>query len=70
MTEPANRPNRMRFAGAGIELAGAVLVLALIGHGIDRYLNPTRPWGLLLGGLIGFAIGMGNLFRLAKKLNQ
>lgn len=60
----------MRFAGAGIELAGAVLVLALIGHGIDRYLDSSRPWGLLIGGLIGFSIGMGNLFRLASKFNQ
>lgn len=60
----------MRFAGAGIELAGAVLVLALIGHLIDRYIEPTRPWGLLIGGILGFAIGMANLFRLAKKLNQ
>ena len=60
----------MRFAGAGIELAGAVLVLALVGHLVDRYAGFSRPWGLLSGGLIGFTLGMGNLFRLAKKLNR
>lgn len=70
VSEPADRPNRMRFAGVGLELAGAVLVLALIGSVVDRYTGTSRPWGLLVGGMIGFIFGMGKLFRLARKYNR
>lgn len=70
VSTPADRPSRMRFAGAGIELAVAVLVLALIGSFVDRYTGTARPWGLLVGGALGFTVGMGKLFRLARKYNR
>jgi len=57
----------MRFAGMGVELAGAFLVGALLGHACDRFLlTAERPWGLLIGGLLGFAAGMARLVQLAR----
>lgn len=65
------RPTVMRFAGAGIELAGACLAGGLLGYVVDRFvLQGDEQWGFLVGGLLGFAIGMTNLIRLAMKFNQ
>ncbi|MEX0824516.1 MAG: AtpZ/AtpI family protein [Pirellulaceae bacterium] len=65
------RPTVMRFAGAGIELAGACLAGGLIGYIVDRFLlQAAEQWGFLIGGLLGFALGMANLIRLAMKFNR
>jgi F0F1-type ATP synthase assembly protein I len=57
----------MRFAGMGVELAGAFLVGALLGHAVDRFLlTAERPWGMLVGGLLGFTAGMARLIQLAR----
>jgi ATP synthase protein I len=45
------------------ELVAAVGVGALIGYGIDRWLE-TRPWCLIVFTLLGFAAGMLNIFRI------
>jgi F0F1-type ATP synthase assembly protein I len=58
------------MVGIGMELAGSVLVLAAIGYGVDRYVGNQRPWGVVVGALIGFAFGMFNLFRLVAKINK
>ena len=54
-----------RMAGAAGEFAGAVAVGALIGFGVDRWLD-TMPWGIIVGTLLGFALGLFALVRLAK----
>ena len=49
-------------AGAGYTLIGAILLLGAIGYGIDAWLG-TRPWGLLIGLVLGVVVGM---YELAK----
>ena len=49
--------NNYRMLHLGTELAGATVVLALIGWFIDdRY--GTEPYGAMIGGSIGFIGGM------------
>ena len=65
------RPTVLRFAGAGVELAGLVLGGGFVGHLLDRYvLTMDRPWGLIGGALIGFAAGMSHLILLANRFNR
>lgn len=61
-------PDRWRFATAGLELVGAVVLLAWIGHLIDGWLNHTRPYGLIAGALIAIAGGLYRLTRDVMKL--
>jgi ATP synthase protein I len=46
------------------ELVAGVVVGALLGWGFDRLLS-TRPWGLIVFVLIGFAAGVLNVMRSA-----
>ncbi|MGE5270991.1 MAG: AtpZ/AtpI family protein [Thiohalocapsa sp.] len=46
----------------GIELLAALCVGLALGWLSDRYLG-TRPWGLILGFLLGSAAGVVNVFR-------
>ena len=55
-------PGWVRYSGVGLELAGAVAGLALLGYWIDgRY--GTAPWGMLVGVVIGIVGGLYNLVR-------
>lgn len=65
-----NHPSAMRFAGAGIELAGVILAMAGLGYLLDTYFHFSRAYGVLTGTLLGFAVGMARLFRLAIKFNR
>jgi F0F1-type ATP synthase assembly protein I len=49
-------------AGAGYTLIGAIMLLGLIGYGIDRW-SGTSPWFLVGGLLLGVIVGM---YELAK----
>jgi ATP synthase protein I len=49
-------------ARIGVELAVTVVVGALLGYGLDRWLS-TRPWLMLAGLLLGTAAGFRNLYR-------
>ena len=49
-------------AGAGYTLIGAIMLLGLIGYGIDRW-SGTSPWFLVGGLLLGVGVGM---YELAK----
>ena len=53
-------------AGAGYTLIGAIMLLGLIGYGIDRW-SGTSPWFLVGGLLLGVAVGM---YELAKTVWQ
>ena len=55
-------PGWVRYSGVGLELAGAVGGLALLGYWIDGHYG-TRPWGILGGVVIGMVGGLYNLVR-------
>jgi ATP synthase protein I len=54
-----------RMAGSAGEFAGGVLFGAAAGWGVDWWLG-TEPWGLVVGTLLGFGVGMLALVKLAK----
>lgn len=70
---PAGRPHAdssmaswHRMTGVGIEFIVAVALMGGIGYGLDRWLD-TSPWLMIVGGVIGFAVGLYNMARAAKK---
>ena len=50
------------------EFAAAIIVGAGLGYLIDMVL-PTRPWGMVVLLLLGFAAGVLNVVRAAKEMN-
>jgi F0F1-type ATP synthase assembly protein I len=55
-------PGWIRYSGVGLELAGATAGLALIGYWVDGRFG-TRPWGVVLGAIIGLVGGLYNLVK-------
>ena len=55
-------PGWVRYSGVGLELAGATAGLALVGYWVDTRFG-TRPWGVVLGAIIGLVGGLYNLVR-------
>jgi F0F1-type ATP synthase assembly protein I len=55
-------PGWLRYSGVGLELAGAIGGLALVGYWIDGHYG-TGPWGILGGVAIGMVGGLYNLVR-------
>ncbi|HEU5094376.1 MAG TPA: AtpZ/AtpI family protein [Reyranella sp.] len=51
------------------EFVAAVIVGAGLGYLADMFL-PTRPWGLIVMLLLGFAAGVLNVIRAAKEMNK
>ena len=47
------------------ELVGGVLVGAVIGYMLDRWLPVLNPWGFIVFVLLGFVAGILNLMRAA-----
>ena len=52
---------------AGIELLAGLCVGLALGWVADRYIG-TRPWGLIVGFLLGSAAGVVNVFRAVQGL--
>lgn len=50
-------------------LIGSVFLLVGVGYGVDRY-QGTGPYGLLVGGLLGSAVGLYSLIHAANTLMQ
>ncbi|MFA9478985.1 AtpZ/AtpI family protein [Phycisphaerales bacterium AB-hyl4] len=65
----SEQPNQWQMAHIGLELAGAVVVLALAGYWVDRQFA-TGPWGVLAGTAIGFVGGMYLFIKQALKANK
>ncbi len=57
------------MAGLGMEVAGQVAAGALLGWLYDRW-RGTGTTGILVGSLIGIAVGLGSMIRGALKLNR
>ena len=51
----------------GTELTVAVMIGAVMGYALDRYLN-TKPWFLAIGVIMGGAAGCLNVYRVAKEM--
>jgi ATP synthase protein I len=47
-------------AGASYTLIGAIIVLGAIGYAVDAW-RGTSPWGLIIGLMLGIAVGMWEL---------
>jgi F0F1-type ATP synthase assembly protein I len=62
VTEDRRFPGWVRHSGVGLELAGAVAGLALVGYWIDGKFG-TTPWGILGGVIIGIVGGLYNLVK-------
>jgi len=57
-----DRPSWLRFSGIGVEFAAAVAGFSVVGWWVDRHWN-TKPWGLVIGAVLGLTGGMYNLIR-------
>ena len=53
----------------GVELAVTIMVGALLGYGLDRWLT-TRPWLMLVGMLLGTIAGFRNLYRVLNRQEE
>jgi hypothetical protein len=59
-----------RYGGVGIELVLAILILAGIGHWLDVRYWEGRGWGMGIGFLLGIAVGVRNLIRVASGMQK
>lgn len=57
-----------RYGGVGIEIVVAILLLAGIGHWLDGRYWGGRDWGMTAGFLLGVAVGVRNLVRIAHRM--
>ena len=54
---------------AGTELVAAVGMGALMGYGIDKWLD-SKPWGLIIMLVLGIATGFMNVWRTTQNLGH
>ena len=57
------------WLGVGLELAGTVAVLSLLGYGLGRWLD-IEPWGTIGGAMLGIIGGLYNLIKQVIKANR
>jgi F0F1-type ATP synthase assembly protein I len=55
-----------RLAGVGTEFFAALLLPSLLGYWLDK-VTGWRPWLMVAGGALGFAVGLMLLLRAAKQ---
>lgn len=65
-SEPSGLAKLFRFSA---DFVSGVLAGALIGWVLDRFAG-TRPWGLIVFLLLGFATGVYNLVKSAQRANR
>lgn len=54
---------------SGIEFVAAILTCAMIGLGLDRWLE-TKPLFMLVGLFLGMAVGIWNMYRMSVGAND
>jgi hypothetical protein len=59
-----------RYGGVGIELVLAILILAGLGHWLDERYWGGRIWGMAIGFLLGVAVGVRSLVRVAGQMQK
>lgn len=59
----------MKLFRFSADFVSGVLAGALIGWALDRFAG-TRPWGLIVFLLLGFATGVYNLVKSAQRANR
>jgi F0F1-type ATP synthase assembly protein I len=69
MTEPAQRPNLMKFAASGMEFILTFGLLLAGGILLDNRLG-TMPAFTLVGGALGFSAAMYRLVREARQAQR
>ena len=67
MSRPAGQPdppplNTAALVGIGLELVVSVVLFLFAGRWLDGWLG-SEPWLMLLGALLGMAVGFYGLFR-------
>jgi F0F1-type ATP synthase assembly protein I len=67
--EPKSGSGGSNLAGIGFEFVGAVVGFTFFGYLWDRYFG-SRPWGLLIGALLGLIGGTYNLIRQTLAANR
>ena len=69
--QPESPAETVRKSGlayaAGITLVGAIVVMLLIGWGVDSFLG-SSPWGIVSGIILGSVIGFYQFFRLTSQI--
>jgi ATP synthase protein I len=63
------RRQQLALAGAGLELAGVVVILTLGGWWLDGRLG-TGPWLVLIGAFVGIVGSLYKLWRVGKRFAQ
>lgn len=66
---PDPRALLFRYASMGLELAGAIVGLTLVGLWVD-YAFGTAPIGVLVGACLGVVGGLYNLIREALRMSS
>lgn len=56
----------LRFASLGLEIVVAVVLCAFVGYKIDEKFY-SKPWGMVIGVVVGAAAGLWNAYKLAVK---
>jgi hypothetical protein len=59
-----------RYGGVGIELVLSILILAGVGHWLDERYWGRRGYGIAIGFLLGVAVGIRNLVRVARRMQK
>ncbi len=62
-------PNWGKYLTSGVEVAVGIALGCVVGTFVDKKLG-SKPWGLLVGLLLGCAGGMYLLIKEAMKMNK
>jgi hypothetical protein len=67
-TKPYNELGR--YGVVGIDLVLAILICGAVGHWLDGRYFGSHDYGLIVGGLLGAAVGVRNLVRAASRMQK
>lgn len=68
----ARTPPEGQLGGIALIAAGfALVIFTMTGYGLGYFIDlkaHTHPWGMVIGLLLGFIVGMWDLYRIAKRV--